>query len=137
MADERLRTFMFSLQAQAARRRKRLLQQAFLTHAIARRRLVILVCCLITILLTSTEASALRSCCRLHRNLGWWDTVWGTYSEARFKKTFRISRATFHYILNKISGDLHRQKLSIFSYCSWILHFSPLFRLHPTIRYLL
>ena len=109
MANERLRTIMFSLQAQAARRRKRLLQQAFLTHAIARRRLVFLVCCLITILLTSTEASTLRSCRRLHRNLGWWDTVWRTYSDARFKKTFRISRATFQYILNKISGDLHRQ----------------------------
>ena len=109
MADERLRTFMFSLQAQAARRRKLLLQQAFLINAIARRRSVILVCCLITILLTSTEASALRSCRRLHRNLGWWDTVWRTYSDARFKKTFRISRATFQYIVNKISGDLHRQ----------------------------
>lgn len=109
MADERLRTFMFSLQAQAARRRKLLLQQAFLINVISRRRSVILVCCLITILLTSTEASALRSCRWLHRNLGWWDTVWRTYSDARFKKTFRISRATFQYILNKISGDLHQQ----------------------------
>ena len=93
--DERLRTFVFFKQAQAARRRKRLLQQALLPHAIARRKgLVILVCCLITILLTSTEASALPSCRRLHRNLGWWDTVWRTYSDATFKKTFRISRAT-------------------------------------------
>ena len=66
---ERLRTFMFFKQAQAARRARRRLQQALLTHAIARRRLVILVCCLITILLTSTEASALRSYRRLHRNL--------------------------------------------------------------------
>ena len=108
--NERLRTFMFFEQAQAARRARRRLQQALLTHAIARRRrLVILVCCLITILLTSTEASALRSCRRLHRNLGWWDTVWRTYSDARFKKNFRISRATFHYILNKISCDLQRQ----------------------------
>ena len=74
-----------------------------------RRRLVILVCCLISILLISTEASALRSSRRLHRNLGWWDTVWRTYSEASFKKTFGISRATFHYILNKISSDLQRQ----------------------------
>ena len=108
--DKRVRTFMFFKQAQAVRRRKRLLQRALLTHAIARRRrLVILVCCLISTFLISTEASALRSCRRLHRNLGWWDTVWRTYSDARFKKTFRISRATFQYILNKISCDLQRQ----------------------------
>ena len=33
---------------------------------------------------------------------GWWENAWNNYSEARFKKTFRISRSTFTYILNRI-----------------------------------
>ena len=36
---------------------------------------------------------------------GWWDVVWRTYSAARFKKTFRVSRETF--ILYLIEYDTH------------------------------
>lgn len=48
-----------------------------------------------------------RSCRRLHRNPGWWPTVWKTYSESRFKKTLRVSRKTYQHILEPIR---HRQE---------------------------
>ena len=47
-----------------------------------------------------------RSCRRLTRNIGWWENTWNNYSEARFKKTFRVSRSTFRYILNRIGPFL-------------------------------
>ena len=43
-----------------------------------------------------------RSYRRFPRNTGWFDIVWQTYSDAGFKKAFRISRETFSYILSKI-----------------------------------
>lgn len=39
------------------------------------------------------------SCRRLLRNMGRFYPLWNTYSNDRFKKTFRISRATFQFIL--------------------------------------
>ena len=47
-----------------------------------------------------------RSRRRLTRNIGWWENTWNNYSEARFKKTFRVSRSTFRYILNRIAHFL-------------------------------
>ena len=41
------------------------------------------------------------SCRRHYRNLSWWNTVNTLYNEQRFKQAFRISRNTFHYILQK------------------------------------
>jgi len=38
-----------------------------------------------------TVPCAVRSCHRLTRNTGWWENVTNTCSEARFKKTFRVS----------------------------------------------
>lgn len=43
-----------------------------------------------------------RSSRRLLRNCGWQDLVWNNYSDARFKKTFRVSKRTFLYILDHI-----------------------------------
>ena len=37
--------------------------------------------------------------------------MWGSYSDARFKKTFRVSRTTFMYILNPIKHRL-KSKMS-------------------------
>ena len=54
----------------------------------------------------------IRSCRRLLRNSGWWDTVWKYYSEARFKKTFRVTRGTFLYILSRIRQQLERQTVT-------------------------
>lgn len=54
----------------------------------------------------------LRSCRRLIRNEGWWQKVWNTYSDARFKKTLRVSRATFHFILGCVGHVLQRQTVT-------------------------
>ena len=42
------------------------------------------------------------------RNPGWWDLVWTSYTDKQFKKTFRISKGTLHYILRKIRRDLEK-----------------------------
>ena len=54
------------------------------------------------------KAAVLPSCRRYQRNLGWWNTVWNTYSEKRFKQILRVSRGTFQSILNRIRHDLER-----------------------------
>ena len=43
------------------------------------------------------------------RNVGWWDRVWITYDESRFKETFRVTRGTFLYILNEIRSSLTKE----------------------------
>ncbi|XP_028400782.1 protein ALP1-like [Dendronephthya gigantea] len=53
-----------------------------------------------------------RTCRRFFRNPGWWQTVWDTYSDARFKKTLRISRKTFQHILPPIRSRLERQNIN-------------------------
>ena len=40
---------------------------------------------------------------------GWWDLVWSTYDEHHFKETFRVTRATFMYILQNIRPALEKQ----------------------------
>ena len=47
------------------------------------------------------DLGRIRSCRRHYRNLSWWNTVNTLYNEERFKQAFRISRNTFHYILQK------------------------------------
>ena len=59
-----------------------------------------------------TQVPRRQSCRRLVRNTGWWENVWNNYSEAQFKKTLRISRATFRYILDCIEPILARQTLT-------------------------
>ena len=54
-----------------------------------------------------------RSCRRLQRReTDCFQYVWETYSDARFKKTFRVSRGTFRYILGKIEHDLTKDPIS-------------------------
>ena len=52
-----------------------------------------------------------RSCRRLPRNTGWWNLIWNTYSNARFKKTLRVSRETFAFILSRIRHALERKSV--------------------------
>ena len=83
--------------------------------------------CMISCLLLLAEQSAngrhnvgnavpvvkrIRSCRRLARNPGWWDLVWTSYTEKRFKKTFRVSKGTFRYILSKIRRDLEKHTMA-------------------------
>ena len=60
----------------------------------------------------SAVVEIIRSCRRLARNPGWWDFVWTSYTEKWFKKTFRLSKGTFCYILSKIRRDLERHTMA-------------------------
>ena len=82
-----------------AARRKRFLNLAFLLVLLISQRNI-------------TVPSPVRSCRRLKRNTGWWENVCNTYWDARFKKTFRISRDTFNFILNRIASFLIRQTVT-------------------------
>ena len=96
-------------------RRRRLNMQMALHHLISRRRHVLHVCFLLLLLISQQRRNITtvpRSCRRLSRNTGWWEKVWTTYSDARFKKTFRISRSTFKFILNRIGPFLSRQTVT-------------------------
>ena len=53
-----------------------------------------------------------RSCRRFDKNTGWWEKVWQTYSDIRFKKTFRVTRRTFLFILQRIQPKLHKQDVT-------------------------
>ena len=66
---------------------------------------------LFSILLLSTQyhVHATRSCRRLIRNGGWWHLVGTSYSDKRFKQTFRVSRGTFQYILYQFRADIEKQ----------------------------
>ena len=98
-------------------RRRRLMMQLTVHYLFARRRRLLSVCLISLLMLLSqrrviTQLPRRRSCRRLVRSTGWWENVWNNYSEARFKKTFRISRATFRYILDRIEPILARQTLT-------------------------
>ena len=67
---------------------------------------------LTTLLISAEKAVAVRSCRRLQGNNGWFDLVWNTYSKTRFKKTFRVSKATFNFILSRIEHDLQRDTVA-------------------------
>ena len=54
----------------------------------------------------------IRSCRRVVRNSGWWTNICENYSDRRFKKTFRITRTTFHFILERIREDLERKTVT-------------------------
>lgn len=93
------------------KRRKRF--NSFIAVALSYRRLIFEACLLAAVLIQWHDHSRVyhRSCRRLPRNNGWWDMVWNVYSEDRFKKTFRVSRATFRYILSRIKHKLERKTL--------------------------
>lgn len=99
-------------------RRRRMLSQTILACKAYRRRRLTVLLCLVGLLLLSphqnnaTERVYRRSCRRLVRNSGWWDLVWNSYSDERFKKTFRVSRNTFNFILNRIRHDLERETVN-------------------------
>lgn len=90
--------------------------QTVLNYLVGRRRQVINVCVL-TLLLVMSRGIAVthkynRSCRRLERNNGWFNLVWSTYSDERFKKTFRVSRQTFNFILARIRHGLERDTIN-------------------------
>ena len=51
----------------------------------------------------------IRSCRSYERNKGWGNIVNMSYSEERFKQTFRMSRRTFSFVLEKIRAAISKQ----------------------------
>lgn len=108
---------MFILRAlwkKAVIRRKKM--HTALHFMIARRQELLNVSLLMLLLLFSRQQNATpkysRSCRRFGRNMGWFNCVWNKYSEERFKKTFRISRSTFQFILSRIRHVLERDTIN-------------------------
>ena len=99
--------------------RRRMFSESLQLYVALRRRRMILLLCLTGLLLFSRNQNIamdtvdLRSCRRLPRNNnGWWDMVWNSYTDERFKKTFRISKNTLKFILSRIRNDLERQTIN-------------------------
>ena len=101
------------------RSRRRALQQSLIISFVRRR--IALKAYLLTLLLLlydkvvvqpSREARKQRTCRRLPRNTGWWNNVKDHYSNARFKKTFRVSRETFSFILERIKHEIQKKSLT-------------------------
>ena len=116
-ASEQRSRFILLKTFRDARRRKRLLQQTVLSYLMSRRRLFLQVRALTSLLLSNRAVCEkavprIRSFRRLHRNRRWWKTVWNTYTEKRFKETFRVSKATFQFILSHIRHDLERNNVT-------------------------
>ena len=86
--------------------------ETILKIAISQRKMLMKVCCMVSLFVLNNcvgnITTTVWSCRRLLRNAGWWNLVWNNYSEARCKKTFRMSRATFLFILEKIRHLLER-----------------------------
>ena len=96
-------------------RRRGLNMQMALNELVARSRRVYNACFLVLLFVSSQRNNITpvsRSCRRLIRNTGWWENAWNNYSEAGFKKTFRIRRSTFKYILNPIGPFLARETVT-------------------------
>ena len=99
------------------RQRRKRIQQCIVSMLTVRRRIIMNVCLLSQLILSRARNNAAparkqRSYRRFPRNQGWWENVWRNYSEKRFIKTFRVSRATFLYILSKIQGDIEKESLA-------------------------
>ena len=93
-------------------RRRQILIHSYIHQLIRRRRRLLNVSfpvMIISVIRSTTIIRGPRTCRRLGRNTGWSGKVWDTYSDARFKKTFRLSRTTFTYILNRIKHRLERK----------------------------
>ena len=124
---------------QGIRRRRMLSQTILVCNAYRRRQLTVLLCLVGLLLLSrhqnnATERVNRRSCRRLIRNCDWWDLVWNSYSDERFKKTFRVSQNTFNFILNRIRHDLERETVNedpIYPECSTAIAVSNLFSWNP------
>ena len=71
----------------------------------------------------------MRSVRRKTRNTGWWDLTWSTYDDKRFKETFRVTRPTFMYILNKIHVQLEKETLTEAPISPEFRHATCLYRL--------
>ena len=88
----------------AEKRRRILTQHALLSYheEIWKRIHMLLLILSISTNSRNSNRMVARSWRRVIRNTGWWANVWNTYSHARFKKLFRVSRGLFFFILVRI-----------------------------------
>ena len=96
----------------AIQRRRKMLQHG--VALILKHRSMINACLLSAMLLFAQHNSrqtVTRSCRRLERNYGWWEMVWNTYDDDCFKKTLRVSRETFNFVLAPFRHKLERENL--------------------------
>ena len=96
-------------------RRRRLQMQLALSNLVARRKRFLNLTCLLLLLISQrniTVPRPVRSCRGLKRNTGWWEKVCNTFSDARFKKTFRVSRETFNFILNCVRKTVTEEQIT-------------------------
>ena len=115
---ERKRAVLWMMAVRARERRYRI-QQSIISNLVRRPKLLLKVCLMLVVLLKENQQNQilhaqpqLRRWRRSEGNTGWWDLVWNTYSPDRFKKTFRVSRETFDFILNRIRGSLEKQSVT-------------------------
>ena len=78
------------------------MQQKILFLLTVRQKFLLEVFILSALLVSSEKTTADRSCRRLPCKKGWFEEVWNTYTHQRFKETFRVSKATFNFILGRI-----------------------------------
>lgn len=101
---------LLNILSRARQRRKKI--ESVLYALVNQRQQLVKISFVIALLLLSgrnAAAPSIRSCRRFQRNPGWWYIVSETYSDARFKKTFRVSRNTFSFILERIRHVLERK----------------------------
>ena len=112
--NQHLKTFFETRRRSARGRRKRLRDQNLIL--LLRRRQKLLLSGLFSFLFAANlefgPKYISRSCRRLPRNGGWWQHVWTTYDNNRFKANFRVSRATFVYILTQIRSKIDKFPLT-------------------------
>ena len=92
-------------------KKRRAFLKNILVVVVARRRKMLRVAMLMLVLFVNVvrKRSVYRSCRRFVRNSGWWSLVWNDYRDDRLKKTFRISRNTFMYILERVRHKLTKE----------------------------
>ena len=109
-SHRRVGTFFLYKTLRANWKRRQQIQNIVTLLLMEQQKLLIVLALMSLILCSSTTAATriprIRSCRRKLRKRDWWESVCKTYSEKRFRKTFRISRTTFNHILNKIRADI-------------------------------
>ena len=101
------------------RRRRQRIQTTILLLLIARQIGLVRIMFILQLLLSALQSAVTtlptvhrQSCRRVPRNTGWWDITWSSYSEKRFKRTFRIARTTFRFIHEKIKNDITKEHIT-------------------------
>lgn len=116
LRQQKLQKLLFFLRILRKRREKMLQMMSVLLSR--RRKFYLDLKAVLALISDGKSSSVVRSCRRYQRNKGWWELV-SNYNDSRFKKTFRISRKTFHFILEKIR---HRFVQTSFLLLDWLLY---------------